>query len=48
VLCYEHHVEMKIGRAQLELRDESAERPETSYFLLSPLRVYLKCPWRAP
>jgi hypothetical protein len=25
VLCYEHHVEMKIGRAQLELRDESAE-----------------------
>ena len=27
MLCYEHHVEMKIGRAQLELRDESAERP---------------------
>ncbi len=25
MLCYEHHVEMKIGRAQLELRDESAE-----------------------
>jgi len=27
VLCYEHHVEMKIGRTQLELRDESAETP---------------------
>src|SRR6267378_6494688 len=27
VLCYEHHVEMKIGRAELELRDESAETP---------------------
>jgi len=27
VLCYEHHVEMKIGRARPELRDESAETP---------------------
>jgi len=27
VLCYEHHVEMKIGRAQLELRDEPVETP---------------------
>ena len=27
MLCYEHHVEMKIGRARPELRDESAETP---------------------
>ena len=27
MLCYEHHVEMKKGRARLELRDESAETP---------------------
>jgi hypothetical protein len=27
VLCYEHHVEMKIGRARLELRDGSVETP---------------------
>ncbi len=27
MLCYEHHVEMKIGRARLELSDESAETP---------------------
>ena len=27
MLCYEHHVEMKISRARLELRDGSAETP---------------------